>query len=98
METKHTKGEWVYNKYTPCDYGVYSTEGRGNDIALVRGSDDEAEANTKLIAAAPDLLNACIELINQKDNGVKINEKLTFTAGMVNAMLKIQDAIKKATA
>lgn len=57
MKTKHTKGNWVYQKYS-TDYGVYSETGNGRDIALVReyGSDEEAEANAKLIAAAPELL------------------------------------------
>lgn len=59
--TKFTKGEWSYNKYQPTDFGIYSTTGSGNDIALVRGSDEEAGANAKLIAQAPALY---IELLN----------------------------------
>ena len=63
-ETKFTKGEWIFNKYTPCDFGVHSLEGRGNDIALVRGSDEEAEANAKLISTAPELLESLELLVN----------------------------------
>lgn len=57
METKFTKGEWSYNKYQPTDFGIYSTTGSGNDIALVRGSDEEAGANAKLIAQAPEMFH-----------------------------------------
>lgn len=59
METKHTKGDWNVSK-TVNDYAIH-TEGSPKDLALVyeysRGiPKEEAEANAKLIAAAPDLL------------------------------------------
>lgn len=52
-----TAGEWIASKYSH-DWGVYSSEGNGNDIAIVRGDSAQAEANAKLIAAAPKLLSA----------------------------------------
>lgn len=67
-----TKGEWIYSKYSPCDFGVHSLVGRGNDIALVRGEGEEAEANAKLISAAPELLAALQNLVDRdliKDKG-----------------------------
>ncbi len=65
MKTKHTKGEWIYSSYSNFDYGVYSMEGDSSDIALVRdrGVDGEAEANANLIAVAPELLDACIDIL-----------------------------------
>lgn len=63
METKFTKGEWHTCKYSPCDYGIYTnSDTRKGDIALVRGDDEEAEANVKLIASAPKLLECIIDM------------------------------------
>lgn len=56
METKFTKGNWIFSKYEPTDFSVHSEEGSGNDIALVRGSNEESEANAKLITQSPALL------------------------------------------
>ena len=61
METKFTKGEWCACRYSPYDFGIYSDSGR--DLALVRGSDEEAEANVKLIASAPKLLECLIDML-----------------------------------
>ena len=64
METKFTKGEWNTCKYSPCDYGVYANyDIRKGDIALVRGDGEEAEANLKLIASAPKLLECLIDML-----------------------------------
>src|SRR4051812_42332060 len=64
----HTAGPWNHSKmeldYESCDCGLYRiwTEAPTHpDIADVfyRDSEEEAEANARLIAAAPDLLEAC---------------------------------------
>lgn len=57
--TKHTPGEWAHTDGSIYSYGV----GHGADIATVNTdsahfTDEEAEANARLIAAAPDLLQA----------------------------------------
>jgi len=60
-EAKHTPGPWE-----ACDVGDYGDyDGRcrvilGDDlrIAVVLGDHDESKANARLIAAAPDLLEA----------------------------------------
>ena len=63
METKHTKGDWMYTKYSNDDIGVYSETGDGRDVALVRDyNNEETEANAKLIAAAPELLGCLSEM------------------------------------
>jgi hypothetical protein len=99
MKTKHTPGEWIFNKYTPCDFGVHSIEGRGNDIALVRGTDEEAEANAKLIAAAPVMLEAlqkAIEVIERLSDEYSTiaNHHASYTVGEARI---IEGAIRKAT-
>lgn len=57
METKHTKGPWhIGMKPGPIIYGL-----KGEQIADLRPHflvDDEHAANVRLIAAAPDLLEA----------------------------------------
>lgn len=56
----HTPGPWEISKHGTPDYapqfGIYA-EGSQNDHCLVRY--DNAQANARLIAAAPDLLAAC---------------------------------------
>jgi hypothetical protein len=58
---KHTQGNWEVSKHGNNDsFGIYA-EGSGNDLAIVKGGNEEggeAEANSKLIAAAPNLLAA----------------------------------------
>lgn len=96
METKHTKGEWVLQYPTISDsvaeknyFNIlnadveiwYSTRvnGMGNDRY-------EAQANAKLIAAAPELLEALIRV--QKNIPFSSNESL---------MAQVNHVIKKAT-
>lgn len=70
-ETKHTPRPWE-----ACDVGDYSDyDGRcrvilGNDlrIAVVLGDHDESAANARLIAAAPDLLEALERCLNFIEN------------------------------
>lgn len=99
MTNKFSKGQWGYSKYEPCDFGVYSMDGDGRDIALVRGCGEEAEAeaNAKLITAAPELLEA----INGLIMACEWVPRETFTnAGLShfkNMIRNAEDAIRKAT-
>ena len=89
METKHTKGEW---KATPqrgiighCTVAQIWTNKKERSIANITSCDteDEANANAKLIAAAPELLQAL--------------EKIATNSGD-HAMIRIAiKAIQKAT-
>ena len=57
--SKHTLGPWEISRHATPDwhpqYGVYA-EGERNDLAIVTG--ENAEADAKLIAAAPELKQA----------------------------------------
>ena len=65
--TMHTKGKWEVSKHATPDYapqyGIH--KGGTNDFCIVK--DKEAEANAHLIAAAPDLLEACKEINKRID-------------------------------
>ncbi len=89
METKHTPGEWKvipYNGYQKCigtdKYTICHTT-----IALEDKDKVQAEANAKLIAAAPDLLAAALQIKNEID-----------TEGLLQGSYeKLLEAIEKAT-
>lgn len=118
METKHTKGEWSVdglnttsvitniNGYTKvCDCHLAGIT--GNDALQFL---EENKANAKLIASAPDLLEALISLMNDirpttypnrkwedemmNQNGEKIG---SISMPQDESLIKALNAIKKAT-
>ena len=62
MENKHTQGRWYLQKYTDVYTNIIRCDnGKGNEtiyIANLHGEGCNNRANAKLIAAAPDLLEA----------------------------------------
>ena len=84
---KHTKGEW----FVAIDNNVYSQHGDAR-IAIVEAdfniSEQEAEANARLIAAAPDLFEACEMLIRAIHGDFTTYKSAAYEAGKL--------AIKKA--
>lgn len=62
---KHTQGELRISKHATPEYapqyGIYAGDGRGDDICIVKG--ENAEADAKLFAAAPKLLEACSKYV-----------------------------------
>lgn len=100
METKHTTGEWLIHEKAA---GNVIQKDTGRVVANCRAYtsnvnphlvDEENMANAKLIAAAPDLLEALSELIDINESeevfDIKVNR-------MVNALSNSKEAIKKAT-
>jgi hypothetical protein len=67
MTTKHTPGPWASNKYTTSvsvPLKAIDCERIGFSIVFVNGHrEKEAAANARLIAAAPDLLEALKEML-----------------------------------
>jgi hypothetical protein len=91
MKTKHTKGEWTV---TPNGEWV-GTLGKGKApiCKITNGflEPTEAKANAKLIAAAPELLNALSFLLNDLDRN---DGDLINRATLIN---EAKQAINKAT-
>jgi hypothetical protein len=60
-QVQHTQGEWyAQNTAGDHDIAIYT----GKDIALVRGTDEEAQANALLIKNAPRMLRALQSMLN----------------------------------
>jgi hypothetical protein len=68
--SKHTPGPWVVRQFPTARGGTIAhwildaipdVDGKvvANAIAVASGTNDDAEANAHLMAAAPDLLAAC---------------------------------------
>lgn len=106
MKAKHTPGPWTLTADGAGWYIECSPE-RGHSVAYIRAeigeedpdtSDDEKEANARLIAAAPELLDALIALLG-------VAPSKAPGAGLIvgaeekhaNALQAARAAIKKAT-
>ena len=102
MITKHTLKPWIFEKHEQGIYygniiGSYGKSEQGFErirtitVQLKHGTEEENEANAKLIAAAPDLLEACQEFIKV------INRSPTAMEHYGEAIKIAELAIKKAT-
>ncbi|HRY33427.1 MAG TPA: hypothetical protein P5531_10715 [Bacteroidales bacterium] len=65
METKHTPGPWVERNDHVTTKECKNRHFADKICECNWGNDDENEANMRLIAAAPDLLDALIDIIEQ---------------------------------
>ena len=59
--SEHTPGPWTYE---PEDYSIDRVRSRNGLVAEVVGDSAEAQANAKLIALAPDLIEGCKSLLD----------------------------------
>jgi hypothetical protein len=95
MKTTHTPGEWMQETESTVK-GNFAIFERNTDthIATVHNIGAEAEANAKVIAAAPDLLNAlqnALAVLEQTD--------LSPIPGLYDTLqwVEMEQAIQKAT-
>ena len=98
-ERKWTPGPWTYRYHPPSEWSSEPTPDqlvgpdgesiRFANVTLTMSRDDEAVANTHLIAAAPALLDACEALIRY-DTDADMSD--------VQMMVDYADAIAKAKA
>ena len=90
MKLKHTQGEWVLEETSKTRFTIHSKTIEGNTgftqpIASTFYS-DESEANAKLIAAAPKMLDALINISSQlKDK----ESKETMTTTWIDEVIKL---------
>ena len=79
---KHTKGEWIVKSNSELCW----VESKTHHIATVSFGN---EANAKLIAAAPDLLESLVNVLKSMDEGMRFNQLQQYK--------QAEKAIKKAT-
>lgn len=98
METKHTKGKWVIHEgLTPPVFNPnkkpFLITSRSGHIAIVPQdwiSDEMNQANVKLIASAPELLEVLISVMDCDWDAVRSQQHNPFKG-------LIKQVIKKAT-
>jgi len=102
MKTKHTPGEWVFKEWKQEGTDFYHIRSKKEFTDLIatvhrwKGYIDkrEAEANAKLIAAAPDMLDALMVAKAHLEYAIEFG---AGAGGESKAIEIIDRAIKKAT-
>lgn len=106
MSEKHTPGPWRYDGrayiWGPKSEMVAMTHEDTEYIALIRGAGEALpmDANARLIAAAPELLDACWKLANEAAGFLALSD--IERHGMTNSRIlrqrleEARDAIRKA--
>lgn len=96
-ETKHTPGPWLIND-------GFISSGSGETYLIIADPHcskdidiDEREANAKLIAAAPELLNVLQYAVNQLYDHYKRGGKSILPSSFEAVVFKAKEIIKKAT-
>ena len=95
---KGTKGEWIYGKIGFNQINVHSQiDGKFTDLSIyIKGDDEENEANAKLIASAPDLLEALQDLVNESEWFLNKITKHKSQYSLPNSIERAKKAIEKA--
>ena len=78
MKTQHTPGPWTHKATASLgpQYAVYGESDRtGRDVAVVYNNGNEAEANARLIAAAPELLEALEKAADWLSRSTRIDDR-----------------------
>lgn len=90
-ETKHTPGPWGYGQVEEGIWGIYfNPDGYDIEDAAVYmrdTEDDRSEADARLIAAAPDLLEALTELLRMIDAGVSAETMISCESRNISSVL-----------
>lgn len=99
MEFKGTKGEWTAFKSKKSNGFVYvdSEETSFGGVATCYNGLDNAIQNAKLIAAAPELLKALSDIVNNIDGWLETNKPASALESQIlhkNAKKAIEKALK----
>ncbi len=87
---KFSKGPWKADQFQGLTAGWWRVISETDNICIVSDSDKQpAEANAQLMAAAPDLFEAAVELIEELTNAMPQVHRYS-------EVLKLKRAIKKA--
>lgn len=108
MSAKHTPGPWKVRKhwFDGGAYEVYPSRGRKPDVgtwaAIAEVTDyvsknESARANARLIAAAPELLSALIQLRKAIKSVEPVETSLVVIENVLDAMKSADAVIAKAT-
>lgn len=91
--SKHTSGPWEVTQYGRLVYADRDGDAECPSIADVDGDSPEADANARLIAAAPDLLAVCELVLARLD----YLQSLWGKEGVTDAVVQtIREAVIKA--
>ena len=85
--SKHTPGPWQWTQHFDPTISIYK-DGFGQIARLYDSSAGTGKANARLIAAAPDLLDALVQFVDEFEGCYADGEP---------AMIKARAAIAKAT-
>jgi len=95
LTTSYTKGEWYLQKYTDAYTNIVRcNNGKGHETLYIaatpQSSLPEARANARLMAAAPDLLEALQEIISitDRDHTAWVKAKAAIEKATLNHDLK----------
>ena len=98
MNTKHTPGPWVVKHGRDVFKGSRRICNVNAGIELAIGASmNTAEANARLIAAAPDLLEASIEYLAAGENSMNTDDDIAAMIRFGKAEKSMRAAIAKAT-
>ena len=91
METKFTKGQWIVKEVFP--YSIYNLDIKSMGLDSI--TNEESEANAKLISCAPEMFEKLLNLIQ---SGLEIDsEHRTVIRIEEEEVKEIWELIKKAT-
>ena len=96
-QAKHTQGPWRLNAGNETEImSARRNVARAHCGAMTGIRVDEAEANARLIAAAPDLLAACEEILSETTNNISGISRDDALSAISNISFYARAAIAKA--
>ena len=96
MEFKGTKGEWTVKRERGYDIDITNRDGDICWLGLSEFIDETKLANAKLIAAAPDLLDALVFLKQEYEQLVDCGDCGNWNPRQDNSIVLAEQAINKA--